>query len=312
MTPTNPFHPGELEVQRLAGESATATRNGQVIAPVIPVGAIPFVAQQSFVVLGSVDGDGAVWASLLFGRPGFVNGEDPRRLVFDLSAAARDDGDPLWAAVDHDPRVGGLLIELASRRRLRVNGELSLDGDRAELTIREAYPNCPKYIHRRHLVVGGDASEAAGPAPTPSSTGTGLDGAPVELIDDAVAFFVASLHAERGLDASHRGGPPGFVQRVGPSTLRIPDYPGNSMFNTFGNLAEDPRVGLVFPDFEGGRTLQLGGEAELLFDQDDPAGLTGGTGRFWDVHVARWRLAHVPTSLTGELLDASPFSPPAS
>ena len=59
----------------------------------------------------------------------------------------------------------------------------------------------------------------------------------------ADTFFVASAHAERGVDASHRGGLPGFVRVLGDRTLEIPDYPGNSMFNTLGNPAADPRAG---------------------------------------------------------------------
>ncbi len=315
MTTATPFHAGELQVQRRTGEAAAGARNGSVITDTILAGAIPFLAQQPFLVLGSIDTDGAVWASVLFGSPGFLDASDPRRLEIDLTTAALDGGDPLWAAVASDPRVGGLAIELSSRRRLRINGDLRVAGAAsAVLEVAECYPNCPKYIHRRHLSLhGNDATDGgrgdARAARAPDA-GAGLEGAPLPLIDDAVTFFVASVNAERGLDASHRGGRPGFVRRLGPTTLRVPDYAGNSMFNTLGNLSLDPRAGLLFPDFEQGRLLQLTGAAELHFDQDDPAGLTGGTGRFWDFHVRRWRAVDMPAMLANETLDASPFSPP--
>ncbi len=125
----------------------------------------------------------------------------------------------------------------------------------------------------------------------------------------ADTMFVASIHAEYGADASHRGGSPGFIQLAGAGSLRIPDYPGNSLFNTFGNLTVDPRVGLCLPDFDGQRMLQLSGRARVLFGQDDPGDLTGGTGRFWEIDVERWLLRRMPRRLEWEYLDASPFNP---
>jgi ferredoxin-NADP reductase len=71
------------------------------------------------------------------------------------------------------------------------------------------------------------------------------------------------------MDASHRGGPLGFVTVVDDRTLIIPDYKGNNHFNTIGNLVVDPRAGLLFVDFETGALLQLTGEAEI--DWDSPA-----------------------------------------
>ena len=55
------------------------------------------------------------------------------------------------------------------------------------------------------------------------------------------------------------------------------------MFNTFGNIFQNPNTGLLFIDFERGHTLQLTGKTELLFDQKTESDLkkTGGTGRFW-------------------------------
>jgi predicted pyridoxine 5'-phosphate oxidase superfamily flavin-nucleotide-binding protein len=71
------------------------------------------------------------------------------------------------------------------------------------------------------------------------------------------------------MDASHRGGPAGFVDVVDGRTLRFPDYAGNDHFNTFGNLIRDPRIGLVFPDFERGGLLQLTGVASIDWTRPD-------------------------------------------
>jgi len=61
------------------------------------------------------------------------------------------------------------------------------------------------------------------------------------------------------MDASHRGGEPGFVQVLDDNHLLWPDYAGNNHFNTLGNLLVDSRVGLLFVDFAGGHLLQLSG-----------------------------------------------------
>jgi len=137
-----------------------------------------------------------------------------------------------------------------------------------------------------------------------------LRGAAADLIAAADTLFVASRHAQAGADVSHRGGGPGFVRLVDEHTLRIPDFPGNGLFNTLGNLHADPRAGLCILDFERGLLLQLTGTATLLWDQDDTSGQTGGTGRWWEFRVLRWVLRATPRALRWESLDASPFNPP--
>ena len=61
----------------------------------------------------------------------------------------------------------------------------------------------------------------------------------IELIRSADTLFLGTTHLERGNDASHRGGPADFVY-ADHETVEWPDYPGNNMFNSFGNLAVDP------------------------------------------------------------------------
>ena len=136
-----------------------------------------------------------------------------------------------------------------------------------------------------------------------------LDAEGLALLAQADTLFIASGAPGGGLDASHRGGPPGFVQALAPDRLRVPDYGGNSLFNTMGNLALDPACGLVLADFAGGRLLQLTGRTELLWDQPDPQGLTGGTGRFWEFTLREWVLRDLPAAMDWEYLDASPFIP---
>jgi hypothetical protein len=138
--------------------------------------------------------------------------------------------------------------------------------------------------------------------------GTRLGDAERRIIAGADTFFIASANPAGNLDASHRGGRPGFVQ-VGENELWIPDYPGNGMFNTLGNLSLHPPAGLLFIDFAGSESLQLTGVTALDFAADAPDRGTGGTGRGWTFTPRRWRRAPLPATLRTELLDYSPHNP---
>jgi predicted pyridoxine 5'-phosphate oxidase superfamily flavin-nucleotide-binding protein len=283
MTTKTPFHEGERAIQQRAGESAIADRNVTLVSDTVIGGARPFIAKQFMVALGSVDASGDVWASALFGQPGFIHTTDGRAIQIDVPEGSRDPVDPLWTNIASGRDLGMLFIELGSRRRYRVDGTVSrIDGNGIEVAIREAYPNCPKYIQRRHLRALGASGE-----PSQAAYGTVLRGNVTQLIRQADTLFVATHHVDTGADASHRGGGAGFIQIVDEQTLRIPDYHGNSLFNTLGNLQVDSRAGLYIPDFANGQSLQLTGTATVAWDQADPDRVTGGTGRFWVFHVAK-------------------------
>lgn len=305
MNVQNSFHDGERAVQERAGERAIADRNISVLTDTVIAGARPFIAKQFMAVMASVDADGLLWSSLLFGKPGFLHTDSGRAIQIDVPEKERDLADPLWENLAFQPDVGMLFIELGSRRRYRVNGTVQqLDGRGVLVDIREAYPNCPKYIQRRHLRQLGETT-----LPVQAAHGTVLRGTVEDIIRQADTVFVASRHADTGADASHRGGIPGFVKMVNDTTLRIPDYHGNSLFNTLGNITAAPQAGLCIPDFTHGQLLQLTGTASVHWDQDDPANETGGTRRYWEFKVQKWILRDTPQPLEWEYLDASPFNP---
>jgi predicted pyridoxine 5'-phosphate oxidase superfamily flavin-nucleotide-binding protein len=295
-----PFHEGELFVQRRVGEEAEARRSGRGIANAIVAGAFAFVEAQPLVVLGSVAPGGAAWASLVFGRPGFARVVDERALELDLAHAAVHPADPVLADLAVDPRVGLLFLEPETRRRLRVNGTVRRDDERLIVAVAESYPNCPKYIRRRRLEV---VEPLAATSDGVASRGTALDEGAQALVSRADTFFVASSNPAGDVDVSHRGGEPGFVEIVDESTLSIPDYPGNHMFNTFGNLALEPRAGATFLDFETGRVLMATGTATIEFARTGQELATRGTNRSWRFRVEESRSFIVPVRLRSELLE---------
>jgi predicted pyridoxine 5'-phosphate oxidase superfamily flavin-nucleotide-binding protein len=301
------FHDGEREVQTRAGERSIADRNGSVLTDNVIAGARPFIAKQFMLPISSIDPEQNLWASVLFGKPGFLQTPDGSSIMIGVAADARDPNDPFWRNIEQAPQVGMLFIELATRRRYRVNGKVTANtADHLEVGIDEAYPNCPKYIQRRQM-----------PSPLEyvattlaAARGEHMNSDLGDIVRQADTIFVASAHAEHGLDMSHRGGKPGFISVLEDGTLRIPDYKGNSLFNTLGNITSNPRVGLAIPDFANNRLLHLSGTAQIQWDLDDPLGTTGGTRRFWDVKVLQWVLREIPHRLAWEFLDPSPYNFP--
>ena len=89
------------------------------------------------------------------------------------------------------------------------------------------------------------------------------------FIEGAVYFFMATADAQGQPDCSFKGGMPGFVRVTGPSELAFPDYDGNGMFKSLGNLLVNPNVGLLFIAMhDKPRRLRVNGTAAV--NRDDP------------------------------------------
>jgi hypothetical protein len=302
----NPFHEGEIVVQERTGERDIAVRNGAAISAHIGPGALSFLARQRLVAVSAAEDAGRLWTTVWSGKPGFVQSADGQRVTFRHALMQTSPDDPvLSGGLAAGRELGVLAIDFASRRRSRINGTVeSVSADVMEIAVRESLANCPKYIERRQPH---DLS-ASSPAPL-SERGVMLDERRRALISRADTAFVGSVHPTRGLDTSHRGGASGFIHSVDARTLRIPDYPGNSMFLTLGNFSVDPRASLTALDFEGGRILAMSGSARLRFGAEDRDQASGGTGRYWDFSMEQWMEFAFPSSVQWEWLDSSPYNP---
>lgn len=296
------FHEGEREVQRRAGVELVAAQVARHnITPWIPPEFGQFLARQPFVVIAGADSDERVWASPLVGNVGFARALDDRRLIL---AADPPAGDPLEAALAH-ARIGVLAIEFATRLRIRLNGVAERTPDGIVLTVEEAFGNCPKFIQRR-LPIGRLEPARA----TRHQVGDSLDPHQVRIVARADTFFIASAHPERGADASHRGGRPGFVEVSGDGReLVFPDYPGNRMFQTLGNLTADPRAGLLFLDWETGTALQVSGRAKIVWDEGE-VGAWPGAERLVRVAVEAVHEGSGAMPARWDLIEPSRLNPP--
>jgi len=86
------------------------------------------------------------------------------------------------------------------------------------------------------------------------------------FIESCSLFFLATADAQGRPDCSYKGGMPGFVRIEDEHTLLFPDYDGNGMFRSLGNIIVNPQVGLLFIDFEQPDRLRLHGVATLHDD----------------------------------------------
>ena len=266
------FHEGELLVQRRAGVREEASRlSGMLEGASLDGGLGRFLELQSFAALSARDDEGRMWVSPLVGPPGFLEGAGRRLRVH----TGPSEVDPLREVSPGQP-VGLIAVDFASRRRVRVNGTLVSAGRSGlEVDADQSYGNCPRYIQQRHL---DELPRGTGAGPARATWGTTLTDAQREAIRRADTMIVGTVHPDRGVDASHRGGNPGFV-RVEGDRIWWPDYPGNNLFNTLGNLAVDDRAALLVPDFDRGAVLQLTGHATLEWTRPGAQGDDGHTGR---------------------------------
>lgn len=297
------YHRGEIAVQEQAGERSQAILNGRAFWRAIPAGARAFVSLQSYVAVGWLDASGDPWASLAVDQPGFAACDDTGTVVTILASHRSQDAEALHLGIRDSHPVGLLFIDLSSRRRLRVNGvaERSTNGE-LRIGVAQAFSNCPKYIQRRER---GEVIPAA-----PSKTSAGL-GAPADLaswLARTDTAFLASVGPDGSIDCSHRGGSRGFMRMRGDTVL-VPDYPGNSMFCSLGNMAVEPRAGLVLVDFDSQQQLHLSGDANVEMSRTDLAELTGGTGRWWTLKPRKWALSLLGGATRWRLMEESPFNP---
>lgn len=302
-----PYHEGEQALQaRLDVHEKMAKIGARFIRDFMPEEHRAFFAQLPWLLIGSLDTRGRPWASVLTGDPGFIVSPDPRTL---LVASKPSGGDLLAANLRPGAPLGLLGIELSTRRRNRMNGTVSrLGNDGIEVRVDQSFGNCPKYINRKTFERG-----AVDIAPVTPLVSEHLTERGREIVATADTLFIASAFLppgarsrSHGVDVSHRGGKPGFVRIETDGALTIPDYVGNLMFNTLGNIHQDRRCGLLFIDFDSGDVLQLTAHAEIDWDAPE-IHTVAGVQRLLHVRPTETRLLPASFPLRATTIDYSPY-----
>lgn len=332
------WHPGEAEIQQLL--RVPPQPNPTAVG--LPARYAHRVAQSPLVAFGALDAEGRPWATVWGGEPGFARPVGHGVLSADSLADARHD--PVLHALllgggsltgeyqitreelegGRGRLVAGLSIDLAMRDRVKLAGRLvagsvagaapdaspdfSVARVQVAMLVEESLGNCPKYLNKkaiRHCV----------PRPRLVAEGLPLPREALALLGKADLFFLSTTNGE-GMDVNHRGGPPGFVRVMSNSHeegggvhLCYPEYSGNRLYQTLGNMQIRPLVGMVVPDFATGDVLYLTGETTILAGADARRVLTH-TPLAVRVRVTAARFVAQGLPFRGDHVDHSPYNPP--
>lgn len=166
--------------------------------------------------------------------------------------------------------------------------------------------NCPKYLNQKQIV-------PSLPKPSLLSDSLPLTEPALNLLAKADMFFLSSSNHDSNMGTNHRGGSPGFVRVAKNDTsgtlLVFPEYSGNRLYQTLGNLYTSPRAGLVFPDFDSGDALYLTTSTEVILGKDASAVLPR-SNLVVKLHVSAARFVKNSLSFRGNNLERSPYNPP--
>lgn len=303
---SNVFHEGQIAVQKITGEEEIAKMRIPMVQTSLHPRSIPFIEHQVLAFPGSEDTSGNLWLSLLVGERGFIQVPSLQEIKFDLSKVTSNREDIFFRNIKTKPTVGLLFHEAARRARYRAWGIARQEGDQLSFDIRLGYPSCPKHIQRETI----ELPETQTTLSPEYSDGTDLGLPEKEWISNAHTFFMATQTKKGDIEASHRGGDPGFIEILEDGLLRVPDYLGNSMFSSLGNIYQNPKAALLFVDYKKGATLQLTGKAELQFDQNSAEDFykSGETGRFWTFETKKWIKTEQHHEVNTSFIDFSPFN----
>ncbi len=301
------FHPGETQIQTAVGRRERVEEMGRVLMRDHLIEQHrEFYAGLEYVFLSTVDATGKLKAVMVSGVAGFLTTPDDKTLRLDakLSDALVQLGDLALGSM-----IGVVGIDLSNRRRNRMHGRVEgIHASHVDIRVTQSYGNCPKYINVRELTTHFEKTDL----PVVENS-RALNDADREAIRAADIFFIASFFdrgqgdAFEGADMSHRGGNPGFIHVEGDKLI-IPDYFGNNLFNTFGNLSMNPVTALLFLDFETGATRHLTGTTAII---DEPAriALFPKALRLLEVTVQEVIVTHNATPLRWAMGEVSPHSP---
>lgn len=303
------YHRGELAAQDKAGTRGAAAElgAGKRSALNFSFNHDAFLAAQSFAVVSSVNlKNGHVWVTPLFGKEGDLTAISENEIAISPHCIPEND---MLNALESGMPLSLLGIDLKRRIRHRINGLASVSENDAgigfSLQVNEYSPNCPKYINRREIVYDAKGAHPINREAKREERTT--------LTDDDQAFilsmdtlWIGSYAPDVGADCNHRGGKPGFIRITSPSTIEWPEYRGNGMFFTSGNLEVHDQTGVTLVDFETGSMIQMTGRAVVDWDHD---GRYEGASRAITFHIEHVvRTDHV-TSHRWKRLDFSPYNP---
>ncbi|KAF1911989.1 hypothetical protein BDU57DRAFT_523264 [Ampelomyces quisqualis] len=283
--------------------------------------------------LGTLDSQSRPWTTLWGGSPGFSQplggGLIGIRTLVDstqdavVKALMGDtvDGE-MSEPKDGGNMLAGLAIDLMTRKRVKIAGkmiagtvqeidaEFEEDGGSKFTTkqkqiqlvtkIEQSLGNCPKYLNQYKLRPAKIDSDLLSASPCLTEEGK-------NLIGRSDMFFLTTS-TKQDMDVNHRGGPPGFVRIMSGDQFVYPEYSGNRLYQSLGNLQLNPKIGVTFPDYETGDVLYTTGTAVILVGAD-AASLLPGSNLAVKITIAETRLVRRGLPFRGVRHTPSPYNP---
>ena len=214
-----------------------------------------FLAAQSFAVVSSIMDDGQVWVMSIFGKEGDITALLESQIL--ISPASIPKHDVLHSAIQLPGTPLSMLgIDLMKRNHHRINGATTIskcDATGLHFQVWDYSPNCPKYINRREII----------PSTTPMNKAaireehTILTKSDRDFVQSIDTLWIGSYAPNAGANVNYRGGTPGFIRVTSDSSIEWPEYRGNGMFYTSGNLDVNDRAGVTLVDFDTGSMIQM-------------------------------------------------------
>lgn len=280
-----PWHPGEEKMHKIT----KVDRNDNPSSPFLTPRAASQIQRYPLMALGTLDDQDRPWCTIWGGETPFAQPVAKSiigvRTVVDRKYdpvvqaifQGRDDGEVIKQE-EQARMISALSIHLEERNRVKlfgrmVAGALSAMGEEKSdvgqvqlvVKIEQSLGNCPKYLNSKRI-------RPSVPEPRLIHEGLNLSQEGLELLAKADMFFISSMHAHEDMDLNHRGGPQGFVRvesnEEDGTVLVWPEYSGNNLYQTLGNLQTDPKAGIVIPDFESGNVLYLTGKTEVFVGKE--------------------------------------------
>jgi hypothetical protein len=231
------YHHGQIEVQQEANSSDLADHMAHWVGP-----AGEFAERADLLVFAQQADGGQLQFTAVSGPPPLVKVSGSSKLRLGASGLDMPPG-----------RIGGLAINLGERRRVRLNGDLRSTPRGHVLEIEEAFTLCRKYLAPS---VGTSDMPVAGPR---ERSEIGVDDPWLaDVVGRAETTCLASVTPDGAPDVAHRGGPPGFLE-LDSATRRLswPEYLGDGVFKSAGNVRATSTVTLLALDLETGDAAEL-------------------------------------------------------
>ena len=321
----NGWHPGERAVHALLKVPTSGRRNPTTAG--LPPSYAHRVAVSPLLAVGTLDDQGRPWTTIWGGERGFA--QSVAQGVLGVQSLVDKAHDPVVEALlgkaadgevvqpEDDKIMSALSVDLETRDRVKLAGKMmvgTVTGRAGNSTIAEAQlamvvqeslGNCPKYLNIKDI-------RAHVPSPQLVSPSLPLPAEALALIEQADMFFLSSTNGQT-MDTNHRGGPAGFVRVVSntPDSVELayPEYSGNRLYQTLGNLHTNPLIGVAIPDYTTSDILYLTGSTQLLVGPA-AASLMPHTNLAVKITIHAARLIKNGLPIRGTPGEPSPYNPP--